>query len=177
MHFEKIFGSAQGAIYRPIPEDGFHLIGFTGQATNIYPSAPVITLREDNEDKERPLLRPPIRFASTGTPIGAGQPLVQTWLPIAPPGYVPLGMAAAPFDEGEPPVETLRCLRLDQATPVRLFAGWISDFGDFIHWIEGTNTLWYINFRVPLFDEDHMPSLEPVYAPKALANGSTESAA
>ncbi|MEM7350915.1 MAG: Vps62-related protein [Acidobacteriota bacterium] len=147
--FETVDNSLIGSVYRPKPADGFHSIGDYTQGNNQPSGLPVVTLRAERDDAERPLLVRPTTYAFTAVLRQVGEATqLKTWLPIPPPGYVPLGMVAAvgPSGPSDPPsIDLVRCLRFDFATPAPISEVWRTELpglSDGVFRIDQTHTLW-----------------------------------
>ena len=119
-----------GFAYIPEVKPPFFNIGYYAQANNDDPSGTVIVLTAENDDPKNPLLKHPVDYTNIGvinywTPFDSGVPTyyLAVWAPVAPQGYVPLGMAATMASEIKsfkpPPLDAVMCLRADKATQVK----------------------------------------------------------
>ena len=105
-------GAAPAIFYRPIPAEGYFVLGDYGQANLDPANGTVVTVTEIDADPDDPMLKPPTDYQLiwNGTSQGVDGSF---WQPVAPPNYVGLGTIAQ-FGTQKPSLENYRCVRFDQ---------------------------------------------------------------
>lgn len=108
------------SVWRPqAPSGEYALIGDYAHGSHLKPTDGALLVRAVNEDPANPLLKAPIDYELRWESRGSGGRLDGSfWEPIAPPGYVALGMVGNPSFEnpsrvGNPSLDSYRCVRED----------------------------------------------------------------
>ncbi|NMO16826.1 Vps62-related protein [Pyxidicoccus fallax] len=110
-----------GAFYRPIPREGFFILGDYGQGNYLEPTGTVLTIRVvDNDDPKNPALVAPEDYRLIYKDKGSGADEDGSfWAPVPPFGYVACGhVIQRGYDK--PYIPNYRCLRHDLAAAVGL---------------------------------------------------------
>jgi hypothetical protein len=163
-----------GAFYRPLPQEGFYILGDYGQGNYNLPSEPVLTIRVKEDDPEHPALKEPLdwQFVSIWKDKGSGaHEDGSVWAPVAPFGYVVCGHVFQkgydmPTPATSPGLDKYRCLRYDLATQVALGGLIWNDKGSgadkdvAVYRVPSLNVV----FAVPTYD----PPIQGAYVPSAL---------
>jgi hypothetical protein len=102
------------SVWRPqAPSNEYALIGDYAHGTHLKPAGGGLLVKAINEDPANPLLKAPVDYELRWESRGAGGKSDGSfWEPIAPPGYVAIGMVGnAGFTK--PLLDTYRCVRED----------------------------------------------------------------
>ncbi|TFH66227.1 MAG: DUF946 domain-containing protein, partial [Gemmatimonadales bacterium] len=106
-------GVYNGAYYRPDVPPGFYALGHYGQGNYLAPSGGMFAARE----LEPGALAQPVGYIPVWGDYGSGAAWDGSfWSPIAPPGYVCLGLIAQ-FGYAVPALDEVRCVREDLTRP------------------------------------------------------------
>jgi hypothetical protein len=107
-----------GAFYRPIPQQGYFILGDYGQGNYNPPNGTVLTIKVEQDDPDQPALKVPEDFVQVYNDKGSGADEDGSfWAPIAPFGYVACGHVVQ-RGYNKPDVPELRCLRYDLAKSI-----------------------------------------------------------
>lgn len=151
----------QAVFYRPVPAEGYYVIGDYGQGNLDPASGSILTVTVIDPDPDDPMLVPPVGYQLiwNGTSAGIDGSF---WQPVAPPNYVALG-AVAQFGINQPAIAGYRCLRFDQVEVGSLGGPIWTNGGSVpasVYQVVGSNAFFA--------QATQAPPVAPVYVPKDL---------
>lgn len=102
------------SVWRPqLPSDAYALIGDYAKGDYEWPGSSFLVVRALNENPANPLLKPPVDYRLIWTSKGTGgRSDGSFWEPVAPSGYVAIGMVGNSSFE-KPLLDSYRCVRQD----------------------------------------------------------------
>eukprot|EP00879_Flechtneria_rotunda_P005415 GHRR01005707.1.p1 GENE.GHRR01005707.1~~GHRR01005707.1.p1 ORF type:complete len:1494 (+),score=564.87 GHRR01005707.1:1093-5574(+) len=138
--FKRVWQSSRSgarplSVWRPVGPPGYVSLGHVAMPGREPPARPVAVYKDVTQQAcgaDKPALAMPERYQLIFRDSGFG---VSMWRPIPPKGYLEVGHVVIPAIE-EPPVEVVRCMRVDLLKPATLY--------DYPVWsdVSSDNTYW-----------------------------------